>query len=437
MLHPTLENLKVELDALAKQVRESNDARAISIATNQFGGVGICRDELAARAQGLADQISDEGSEHLTDEDHRLLNEYPARLQFLRNSTVPQFWNGANGVTAVPAYLTTLDALERALRVALSMRGREPTEAQKALRQLQNSIRSMQARCSTLQPKVENLDGTVAEILEAHAAAERLPTDLQTLRETQAELKQLTEKAQRHGGDIDFILAEARDVAKELEETAANAKKVVEWSENAMRASTAVGLAGAFHDRAESLRRSILPWVIGLVAALVAGATVGGMQLHQLSEAIQASTTSTIVWTRLAVSLLSVGAPVWFAWLATKQIGQRFKLAEDYAYKASISKAYEGYRREALHLDEDFQKRLFSTALTRLDEQPLRFVDQETHGSPWHELLSSDIVKEALRIAPELAGQISQQARGIVTAAKEKRSAAKKAVKEAATVESE
>ena len=96
-----------------------------------------------------------------------------------------------------------------------------------------------------------------------------------------------------------------------------------------------------------------------------------------------------------------------------------------------MSKAYEGYRREALQLDEDFQKRLFSTALTRLDEQPLRFVETETHGSPWHELLSSEIVKEALRIAPELAGQFTQQARDKVKAAREKRKAEKR--EEAAT----
>ncbi|MDR5883485.1 hypothetical protein [Caballeronia sp. LZ032] len=193
-----------------------------------------------------------------------------------------------------------------------------------------------------------------------------------------------------------------------------------------MRTSTAVGFAGAFHDRAEKLNISIYIWVAGLVVALVGGAWLGGSQLHQLADAIQGSTSPSIVWTRLAMSLLSVGGPIWFAWLATKQIGQRFKLAEDYAYKASVSKAYEGYRREALHLDEEFQKRLFSTALTRLDEQPLRFVETETHGSPWHELLSSDIVKEALRIAPELAGQFTQQARDKVKAAKEKGRAEKK-----------
>ena len=114
-----------------------------------------------------------------------------------------------------------------------------------------------------------------------------------------------------------------------------------------------------FMTEQEKLNISIYIWVAGLVVALVGGAWLGGSQLHQLADAIQGSTSPSIVWTRLAMSLLSVGGPIWFAWLATKQIGQRFKLAEDYAYKASVSKAYEGYRREALHLDEDFRSDCF------------------------------------------------------------------------------
>ena len=32
--------------------------------------------------------------------------------------------------------------------------------------------------------------------------------------------------------------------------------------------------------------------------------------------------------------------------------------------------------------------RLFSSALTRLEEAPLRLIDNDTHGSPWSEILN-------------------------------------------------
>ena len=102
--------------------------------------------------------------------------------------------------------------------------------------------------------------------------------------------------------------------------------------------------------------------------------------------------------------------------MATKQIGQRFRLAEDYAFKASISRAYEGFRREAARVDKDMEARLLASALTRLDELPLRLVETDSHGSPWHELASSDLVKDAMRAIPGFAGQVKELAAKAMTA---------------------
>ena len=56
------------------------------------------------------------------------------------------------------------------------------------------------------------------------------------------------------------------------------------------------------------------------------------------------------------------------------------------------------------------QPRLLASALTRLDELPLRLVEPDSHGSPWHELASSDLVKDAMRAVPGFAGQVKELA---------------------------
>jgi hypothetical protein len=99
---------------------------------------------------------------------------------------------------------------------------------------------------------------------------------------------------------------------------------------------------------------------------------------------------------------------VWFAWLATKQIGQRFRISEDYAFKAAVSRAYEGYRREAVRIDPELEAQLLRSALQRLDEQPLRLVEPTSYGSPWHELLASDSLKDALKSVPGFAESLSR-----------------------------
>jgi hypothetical protein len=111
------------------------------------------------------------------------------------------------------------------------------------------------------------------------------------------------------------------------------------------------------------------------------------------------------------ISILSVGAPIWFAWIATKQIGQRFKLSEDYGFKSSVAKAYEGYKKEASRIDEKLEHRLFSSALTRLEEAPLRLMDGKTHGSPWHEIFESDNFKSAMNNIPEFRDKVYELAK--------------------------
>ena len=128
-------------------------------------------------------------------------------------------------------------------------------------------------------------------------------------------------------------------------------------------------------------------WVAGLVIALCAGGGIGYYRVSLMQGLIDRNVSSGALVINLILAIFSIAAPVWFAWIATKQIGQRFRLSEDYAFKASVARAYEGYRREAAKFDESFSARLFSSALDRLEEAPLRFVEHETFGSPWHEAL--------------------------------------------------
>jgi hypothetical protein len=166
--------------------------------------------------------------------------------------------------------------------------------------------------------------------------------------------------------------------------------------------TTSKGLAGAFDQRASQLNQSVGLWMLGLLAALAIGATIGGNRIESLTLAASMKDPLWgVIFMQVMLSVLSIGAPIWFAWLATKQIGQRFRLSEDYAFKASIAKAYEGYRREAARIDPKFEASLFASALTRLDEAPLRLVEVGSHGSPMHELFSSRPFQNALKTIPD------------------------------------
>lgn len=261
----------------------------------------------------------------------------------------------------------------------------------------------MEATLSRLEPKAEALAAQVKVITDAHQAALDLPTDLQSLEEARREISQKKKEVESLASDVADILDKAQEDAKSIAENEAETKILVENIEAAYSAATTKGLAASFTERARNLTFSIRYWVVLLGVALAGAAVIGYYRLNAFQDLAETSGVDPqVLWVNAVMSLLSVAAPIWFAWLATRQIGQRFRLAEDYAFKASVARAYEGYRKEAARLDSELEARLFASALDRLDEAPLRFLSREEHGSPYEALLASAGFQKALERIPSL-----------------------------------
>lgn len=412
-MHKTLTSIQKNLEAVIAQVRATvpNDEPFGNAHTN-WSFPGLTRAELIDEAQSLIDSIKSEGGDDIGTHEARL-NDYIRRLQHLHQHTVPQLWGNANH--AVTAYLLTLDGLRKALAPVLPRDGH--AEAVVKLRRLTTQLRGLESKLNGLSPRTASIETMVERIERAYNAADQLPTDLESLSEARLTIDDLIKKVTEDQGRVSDIRGKADELDERLKKSADDAKGVLDRCESAYSAATSVGLAAAFSERSAELSRSMWIWVLGLVAALGAGSYFGAKQLQALSELLKVpDASSSVVMLNLLLSLLSVGAPVWFAWLATKQIGQRFRLAEDYAFKASISRAYEGFRREAARFDKDMEARLLASALTRLDELPIRLVETETHGSPWHELASSSVVKQAMKAVPGFADDVKGLARSALGA---------------------
>lgn len=405
-MHASLTPIVNELRLIADAVKTAipSDA-ALSVSQGNWSFPGVTKGELSLRAVSMADQLT-AGSIDPTEVTSALLTNLTERLTFLKNHTIPQLVG--NGGMAIPAYIFTMDAVERALAPVL---GDSKAQAQKntlALKRAGAQIRAMETRIRDLTPRTSSLEGMVGRIEEAHEAADQLPTDLETLRESQKKMTDLLSEAERDRSHILSSRDSVETLDKDMKKRADEAVAILALCESAYSSATSQGLAAAFNERSKKLDNSMWVWVAGLVSALALGGFFGTGQLQTLSKLMTVPDASpALITLNLMLSILSVGAPIWFAWLATKQIGQRFRLSEDYAFKASISRAYEGYRREAARIDPDLEAQLLQSALCRLDEQPLRLVESASYGSPWHELLSSDVVKDAARTIPGFVDKVT------------------------------
>lgn len=399
-MNPTLSNICVALDELHQVVLASwsNDRTVNEV--HGWHHPSLTRHDLAGLPLALAGRLREANIEMVEKELEAHLKDVPRRLGLLHPTTVPHMFNG-NGHQAIPAFIGTLDALANALRPVLGWQVLANNKAMPA--KLANRLSSIQAEIDLIVPNKEALASRVKQIEDATEAADSLPQDLQRLRDARVEIANLLKESNAKAIEIGIDKGVSTTSCEDIKLMQGQAAKLVEQCEEAYRITTTKGLASAFDQRASSLATSMWIWVAGLLVALYFGADIGANRIQLLSGSLNAAEPRWgVIWMQALLSFLTIGGPLWFSWLATKQIGQRFRLAEDYAFKATVAKAYEGYRREAARIDEVFEARLFSAALSRLEEAPLRLVEGATHGSPWHELISSQAFLSALNTAPAL-----------------------------------
>lgn len=414
-----IRKLEEELQALVKSINNHIPGNEpFNIAHGGWNIPGLSRLDLLTQVDRISYSLVSCRELELEDYTEASVLSYTARLEFVINNTLPNLWG--NPAAAVQALVLTLDGLESFVKSLQSPddldKNRE--EVRVGIKEASKQLRSMQSRLRTLQPRFENLDSMLSRIEEADRSAHKLPEDLESLAEARGNIADLLKQAIGDQAQIEIGRSLAENVAKDMKDRLSAADAVLERCEKAYSAATSVGLAAAFTERSRELGKSMWVWVGFLLVSLIFGGWVGSVRLHELSEVLgRQGSEGWMVTLNILMSLLSIGAPLWFAWLSTKQIGQRFRLSEDYGYKASISRAYEGFRREAARIDADMEARLLSSALSRLDELPLRLVENESHGSPWHELASSDVVKRAIDTAPGFSGMVKDLAGKVLSLA--------------------
>ncbi|MDC5334138.1 hypothetical protein NRA46_13010 [Acinetobacter baumannii] len=382
-----LEQLCEVLDELSEVVLKSwHDDQ---ILRNVYGWTHppLTRQDLANIPKELSNQIRRIEISKLEDNLVELIEKIPEKIRLMYGDTVPYMFNGS-GAQAIPIFLSTLEWVRQ---VIAPLMGWEVLQDNKAMpTQMVRRLRAIQIEIENIIPNKENLTKQISLINEATEAAENLPTDLKSLKEARNQVSALEKDSSFDRKKVSEYKNSIEAQLKSINEMHEQAKQLIENCEEAYRITTTKGLAAAFDKRASDLKWSMRLWVGGLLFALAIGAFIGHERIQILTQALNNSNISWgIISIQIVLSFTSVLAPLWFAWLATKQISQRFKLAEDYDFKASVAKAYEGYKKEAAKIDVDFEARLFNVALTRLEEAPLRLVEASNHGSPSHEFLET------------------------------------------------
>lgn len=175
-----------------------------------------------------------------------------------------------------------------------------------------------------------------------------------------AELAQLTEQK---------VAAYETHLA-ELEKVAADRLKVIEAL---LPGATSAGLASAFNDRRAYFTQPQIIWQCFFVTSIL---SLLGLAFWELSHFPESNNpASDLSWDRLLVSLLRrlpIALPlIWLAIHSAHKAALAQRVEEDYAFKETVSRAFEGYRREMAELGE---KAVPNSVLLRLCEGVLSVI---------------------------------------------------------------
>ncbi len=389
-MHQALSALRTQLSAAADALQQFvPGSRGLNLEQNwQFPG--ISGQELVEDVRGVLELVDDCDVEDLGPFEERV-NDYIHRLEVLRTQTIP---NMLGSHTAIPSLTMTMEGVRQVVNAISGTDAAKSDEARKQLHALRTRLRALDTLLVELESRGGPLKEMVTRIEEAHAAADQLPLDMHTLSEAKNQVRGALDQVESDQTHVANILENVQGEMTEIQKNGETAAKVLVEVEKAYAAATSVGLARAFAQRSRQLKISILYWTCGLAAALLLAVYLGSTGAQPLLSLFGLATTKPAnALVQALLSALSVSAPVWFAWLATKQIGQRFRISEDYGYKAAVASAYEAFRQEAARVSQDTEASLIKSALEHLNDHPLRLVEKQSPGSPLHELSSKFLTK--------------------------------------------
>ena len=403
-MNEILEDVCLGLETFASQIHEQHEESNSFLEEHGWNFPGVSAFDLAFKAKSLAQEIRTADIESLKPELLEAIEPAADRLAELTTKTVPQI-TGPSARQAIPVVLITLDWIDNLLRRNLYIL--DLAKPDRVPLQLAKRVRSINAQLDDVATNSDDVKAKIEVINNAFEAAQALPTDRQALDESRNKIEQYLNQSTDNELKISNLAKKLEKHETDLANKKAEAARIVDQCEQAYRIATTTGLAGSFESRANALANSMWIWTGGLIVSLGAAIYLGSLRLAALSSTLAESDTSNfIVVVQVLLSVIGLGAPIWFAWISTKQLGQRFRLAEDYAFKASVAKAYEGYRSEAVKIDDTFLTRLFSSTLDRVEEEPLRLIENQVHNSPLEELLTSNRFSKFLSKDPKNVGML-------------------------------
>jgi uncharacterized coiled-coil protein SlyX len=250
----------------------------------------------------------------------------------------------------------------------------ESAELSKTNSEVQESFESFEESLTETTEKLETISKNFTEyftrvdpnskskfenVVEHHAAIDKIIQEIEASRKEVVDFKNLffgdgTAEAPGLKKRVEAFLKESeRNYKALLQKKEENFKALFDKVEGLLPGATSTGLAKAFQEQKESYLRPVIIWSFTFVCTIVSMIAFALYEFKEVKESVTDITGSLIH----IVSRLPFFAPaIWLAIFAAKRQNQSMRLLQEYSYKETLAKSYEGHKREIDKLPKSEEK---------------------------------------------------------------------------------
>ncbi|MBI3584770.1 MAG: hypothetical protein HY096_12615 [Nitrospinae bacterium] len=207
------------------------------------------------------------------------------------------------------------------------------------------------------------------------------------------------EKVEAWATEIDKLAKKSEELRtninqqeKELNTIIGRTEETHKQVESLLPGAASAGLASAFLQRKKEIAESKKYWIAAFICSLL-GLLVMVIWMIKIFPEQRGNTDWWIFFLQRAPLSFPL---IWLGWFFGRNYGHIVRLEEDYAFKESISRSFEGYKKQMQEVSpEGSLPQLCNNTISILSEPPLRVFDRKTSDeTPANSLLDRFMPKK-------------------------------------------
>jgi len=255
------------------------------------------------------------------------------------------------------------------------------------LNEIKQAIGTIQTQVVTVE---ENAKNTIEKEVQTSEIAQKSVETLLSIQQKEKEantsvstVETLKEKIDAWAKEIKELADKSENIKEGLDNREKKLNSLITTAENTHKSvedllpgATSAGLASAFKQRKLENAKSKEKYMFGFVGSIL---VLCGLVIWMM-QTVFVSPKENIEWWKILLQKIPVTFPfIWLGWFFARNFGHLVRLEEDYAFKESISRSFEGYKKQMQEVDpEKALPQLCNSTICILSEPPLRVFDRKT-----------------------------------------------------------